>query len=185
MQRKLFHRLVVSIFIIYTFNQCRDVYLNIPANATPVYKKGDTLIYANEIGKKDTFQVTKFDFGYYFDSKSTYFQTLDFEINMINSIPDTSCFDQMFSHDSEEYCCLYLSVRKNDKITSFSFGESYSDTVAQPFTINNKKYNEVCYYSYENSNIGYKNLYINPKYLILSIEINNQHFFLSETKPEH
>jgi hypothetical protein len=180
MFKKLTYGFLSLTFVILTFTRCNEDCNDLPSSEKPNLRRGDTLIYTIDIGRKDTFRVDTLRYGVLTAGLSrTCYQTLRYHINRIdNSIIDTIGFNQINVSESA-YTGLDLQLTNPAGVEYFY----PADTIYQHKSIGGKDYTSVYYYSSKNSKTNCRNLYFNHQYGVLSIEINNHLIYLSEIRP--
>jgi hypothetical protein len=171
------------ILIIFLLVYCKDNCNNLHVSEIPLIHQGDTLIYNNSTGKKDTFRVSSLKYGNYkTGSMNTCYQYLQYIIDKVNNkIQDTAGFYQISVSTSEE-TATYINFTRTIGIESIFSGDF--DSLNIRATIGDKIYNSVNYYSTNSSNSHCKDLFFSFQYGVLSVKMNNNLIYLSEIKPE-
>jgi hypothetical protein len=183
MLKRFVFRLFFLVFVGVAFTKCKEGCDNLPTSKHPLFRIGDTLIYTNDAGKKDTFQVTQFDYGpYYEGDERACIEKLHYEISKLNNT-DTTIFDRIFVEEMHKFGHITMYLYKNTDYGMLLSGGYEEDSLYQHIVIGGKGYNSVVYNSVKNSHTQYRNLYYSYQYGLLSIEINNQLIYLSEVRP--
>ena len=173
------------IFVVIAFITCDEGCNNLPADKIPVFRQGDTLIYAIDNGQKDTFQVTTLSYGSTIEGDTrTCNQTLGYDISKINRlIIDTLGFDKIHFYEGAQYYLKLYLTRTNTGQRGILYKYYHCDSLYKNISLGGRGYTSVYYYSLKTNNGPYKNFYFSYQYGVLSIEINGHLVFLSEIKP--
>ena len=185
--------IVILIGILFFIRCSHSKTYNFPDHEHWVYKNGDTLIYSNNLGQRDSFLVYNLK-GSYRTRVTSYedediYEEQKYTLGEVKNLTDVNVtldryimsyklndYTSIEFHDSTKMAYGFYAV-----VGDTSKGEA--DTLYNQLTIVNKDYKNVYYYSL-NSTQARKKIYFNHTYGLLQYNYNNQTWRLSEIKPE-
>jgi hypothetical protein len=174
---------LLLIFVVFAFTKCNEGCNNLPTSKIPLFRLGDTLIYAIDTVKRDTFRVTTFDIGSFDGSTGICVQRLNYEIKNINkSTIDASNLDKISAGEDAEFPRMNLHLDSIGGNESIHFDGADSDTTYKYISIGGKAYSTVYYFSLDSAK-HWRNLYYNYQYGVLSVEFNKHLIWLLDIRP--
>jgi hypothetical protein len=182
----MFKKLPISlllIFVVFAFTKCNEGCNNLSTGKIPLFRLGDTLIYAIDTFKRDTFRVTTFDIGSFDSNTGICVQRLNYEIKNINkSTIDPSSIYKLYAEEDAEFARMNLHLDSLGGTEKIHFEGADSDTTYQSISIGGKAYSTVYYFSLDSAK-HWRNLYYSYQYGVLSVEFNKHRINPSEIKP--